>query len=287
MRVYKCDAPVKGNQDSWFVGTMGEFSEFALTVSKTTRERKRCTASCAWSGSKDYDVSADQVRSGDLSAVAPSDKWLDKFENMIPQTKAWQVRHDVLGGVPNVPAFLAGHPMNMRRRERITKESAPLCVMVTLTTSAAITADLMRKRGAILLAFVRALSATRPVELWACNSVGSYGVAGNVLIQIDTNPLDLARAAHVLTCPSVARGLGYAVAYKLMKEQLDYNWIDGWPYGNHSEFLRTCRENYGRQINPTAEALLIPAAHIDDPMVQKPDQWFRDMLTKYGGIEQD
>src|ERR1044072_4755649 len=52
-----------------------------------------------------------KVRTGDKALVAPSDKFLAAMEDQVHPRTAWRTRDDVVGGGPNVPAYLSGSPM--------------------------------------------------------------------------------------------------------------------------------------------------------------------------------
>lgn len=153
------------------------------------------------------------LRTGDLSMVPESDKHLAKLEAIAGfEARQFRTFDDVAGGVPNVPAVLANQPLFMRQRRRIESQQAPLTVYVDLVSSAGIKAEDMAKRGAAVLALVRILASKRPVNLWAgctsgLNRDGSTDLSG-IVYPIDTAPLDLARAAHILTNQSVPVAIG-------------------------------------------------------------------------------
>jgi hypothetical protein len=265
---------LKGGTDYFAVCDMAGFVELADKV--TGYKRNSCRASSEWHGNKDYATSVEQARSGDLSGVAASEALLDKLESEQFVSPVWRNRLDVVGGSPCVPAFLAGHPMAMRRRERVKTEQGPLTIIVSMTLSGGIDTDTMRKRGASLLALVRLLSANRPVELWTAVCLGGNGYGTHTLVRLDTAPLDLARAAHMLTCPSVTRGLGYGIC-QAMREG------GQWPHSNFDAYQRTARELYSNVVGATGEVLYVGAAHLDDPAVRNPVKWLKETLAQYGG----
>jgi hypothetical protein len=262
---------------------MGEFATLAETAGNAeTSRRNKCGG--AWYGNKDFATALRQMRDGDLSGVAASDKIMDAIELDAPMTQAWRVTSDVVGGVPNVPAFLAGHPLCMRRRERVTSEQAPLAIYVSLELSAGISVDVMRKRGTALLALVRRLSNVRPVELYVCCSIGNNGQAAHIIVKVDTSPLDLARAAHLLTCPSVTRGLAYTTGAHLLRKHLGSAWSGDWAFGNVKTYRDNAREIFASVAPAGSEALYITAAHSSDKSVTNPVAWLRDMIAQYGGV---
>jgi hypothetical protein len=228
-------------------------------------------------GFKTYNQTLDGIVAGDLDGVAKSDALLAKMEDVaLPTTrKAWA--DDVCGSFANVPAFVAGHPLAMRRRIRVENEAAPLAIVVDLTTSASISADKIAKRGAAILALVRALSARRPIELWVGTGLDAdnYRNAIYVFARIETAPLDLARAAHMLTCPSVPR-LGF---YALSRA---YGYGGSWPYGKGNASFKHMETIVAPAFSHVGETLCIPAIYGTDPLVNNPEGWVRRMLQEHG-----
>jgi hypothetical protein len=265
---------LKGGTDYFAVCDMAGFAELADKV--TGYQRNRTTTSNSWTGNKDYSTAVDQVRNGDLSGVAASEQLLDKLEAEQFVSPVWRNRLDVVGGSPCVPAYLAGHPMAMRRRERVMTEQGPLTIIVSMSLSAAIDVSVMRKRGASLLALVRLLSANRPVELWMAVCLGDSNHGTHTLVRLDTAPLDLARAAHMLTCPSVTRGIGYGICHGMRSG-------GNWPHGDYEGYQRTARELYSNVIGTDSEVLYVGAAHVNDPTVKEPVKWLKETLAQYGG----
>lgn len=264
---------IRGGTDYFAVADLPGFAELADGID--SNRKRRMTDD--WCGAKSHAVAVDQVRNGDLAGVAASEALLADLETEQFVSPVWRNRLDVVGGTPCVPAFLAGHPMAMRRRERVATEQGPLAIVVSLTLSAGISVSDMRKRGATLLALVRLLSTARPVELWTAVCLGGSGHGCHVLTRLDTAPLDLARAAHMLTCPSVTRGLGYGICNELRAG-------GGWPHNDYDAYQATARELYTGAIGTNSEVLYVGAAHVNDPLVRKPVEWIKETLAKFGGM---
>jgi hypothetical protein len=165
-------------------------------------------------------------------------------------------------------------------------ETAPLAIAVDLVSSAGVSSDNLKKRGALILALARALSATRPVELWVGGSASpsnkSKDGAWHVWTRIDTAPLDLARAAHLMTSPAVSRGMIYAV----ISEEGKGNGNLSWPYSNHNWSRANMRPVLSRVIG-SGDMLTIAAPHTNDELVNEPEAWFERMLKEYGGVDHD
>jgi hypothetical protein len=113
-----------------------------------------------------------KIVTGDTALVAEADKFLSQIEDQMPVSRGWRNIDDVVGAVPNVPAFLAGHPQCMRRRAHVAKDTAPLAIYMDLTSSGGISAEKVERRGVVLLALARLLVEHRPVELWVGAALG-------------------------------------------------------------------------------------------------------------------
>jgi hypothetical protein len=232
-----------------------------------------------WKGDMSGRECLDCVRNGDMNAVAASDAFLEKLEGEVFVSKGWRVTDDVVGALPNIPAFLTGNPMNMRRRVRVTSQAAPLAVFADLTSSGGISAQDMQKRGAAIFALVRLLSNIRPVELWAMTGLSREqdNGAGYVAVRIETSPLDLARAGHVMSDPGVARGFGYHI-------NNSHNGAGGgWPYNDVELQRKHGAEALARVVYPGSEVLFMPPVYLTDDAVKEPVKWIKTMLAQYGG----
>lgn len=233
----------------------------------------------AWDGTMAHNDYINGLRNGDISLVALSDQYLAKMEERGFMSKAWGVTADVVGAVPNVPAYIAGQPMNMRRRFRTRKPSGPLSIFLEATGSAG-SMDLAStmQRGAAMLALVRILSEQRPVDLWACVTYGSTNEMNALLIRLETMPLDLGRAAHMLVKLQSAAMYGHSVLAQI----LGHN-PGSWSYGTPELERRYCGEIFKRFLHPNSDILYVPAAYSRDDNISNPAKWLADMIQKYGG----
>lgn len=213
------------------------------------------------------------VALGDESRVRRTDNLLTQIEDQLPATRAWRNVDDVVGAVPNVPAFLAGHPQHMRRRERASKENAPITIFLDLTSSAVISADMVERRAVVLLALVRLLVEHRPVELWAGIAQDVGKGSGTVAWRIDTAPMDLARAAYHIASTNMARRFGYGLNTHL-------NRAGGhWPFRDPHLGARTAAERLQRIFG--GEIFHIAPLLNTDKMVSQPVAWLKETMAKY------
>jgi hypothetical protein len=223
-----------------------------------------------------------RIETGDNSLVEAADKHLAMIEDQVPMSRGWRNVDDVVGAVPNVPAFLAGHPQCMRRRQRAMRDTAPLAIFMDLTSSAGIDAEDVQKRGVVLLALTRLLVEHRPVELWVGTALGSGGwrsgaVSATVAWRIDTAPLDLARAAYHVSATAMSRGFGYQMAHVELKMP-----HGSWPFGDYSLHCRTAEERL-KHTFAGQELLYIPPIMLGDEMTKDPVGWVKRVMARYVG----
>jgi hypothetical protein len=231
---------------------------------------------------------------GDESGVEQSDALLHRMEEHIqmPSTRAlWT--DDISGAFPNIPAYIAGQPLNMRTRQRAQTESAPLAIMVDLGISAAISAQQVRNRGTAILALVRALSAHRPIELWAMDfgsaddgAASAYGFGSSrsncvcVAAKIETSPLDLSTACYALTHPAFVR----QVLFSLEEKYHDFR--GGWPFRINRALSRHEMEVLCAPMWPhVSETLALPGLHAADESMTDPESWLKRQLAEHDPLK--
>jgi hypothetical protein len=212
-----------------------------------------------------------QIVLGEDSYVARAEAIMSEIEDLVPITRAWRNVDDVVGGLPNVPAFLAGTPQNMRRRVRTMSETAPLTIFMNLATSAIIDADTVLRRGIVLLALTRLLVEHRTVELWVGTTLDDGHHSGTAAWRIDTAPLDLARAAFMIADVSMSRLFGYAMCEVLTDCHLGGG-------GQREQHAARLREATGWHEDGL---LYIPWMSVRDDMVNDPVGWIRERLAQY------
>lgn len=244
----------------------------------------------AWAGGLSKDMAGRFLREGEMARVASSDKYLSKLEDKFQfHAGRSKIADAVAGGAVNVPALLAGTPMAMRRRQRISDELAPLTIVADTASSANISAYDLEKRGAAILALVRILSALRPVTLYAGTIVGSAHAGTNkdgllgTFTRIETSPLDLARAAFLLAHPGAARAIGYGVSMHEFKG--DGSYIP-WSFGDANAARKYGPEALAR-VFPGTELLYLPSVFAKDASIKEPEKWLLENVNKFGGLENE
>jgi hypothetical protein len=100
--------------------------------------------------------------------VKRSDELLGKIEASIDvEGLAPATVPAVTGGAVNIGAFLAGHPMSMRQRRQnaVMSERGAVAIMVDTFGAATTVSAEFKRRGAAILALVRAIQMVRPIQL--------------------------------------------------------------------------------------------------------------------------
>jgi len=259
----------------------GELADYgqANALEHLVAQENRGPRGC-WSGGLSTADACRTAREGDLSAVAASDALLSKFERFAFETgrKAWL--DDVTGAIPNVPAFIAGHPLAMRRRVRQDSASAPLAIIVDVTTSSRVSARDIQRRGAAILALVRILSTRRPIELWAGTMLDADNrrSAVHTFARIETSPLDLATACFALVHPAFSRHLCYGLACL-------HGFAGGWPYGAHARHRPHMAAILAPAFTHATQTLCLPPLHAADQSCTNPEAWLEQRLAELSPVD--
>lgn len=217
---------------------------------------------------------------GDLSRVKQSEKMLKKLSEEQFLSRMWSQTSDVVGALPNVPAFIAGQPLNMRRRNRLKRPAGPLSIFLECTGSGSSMGNsvVQAGRGAALLALTQVLSEQRAVELWVCVTFGTRDELNGLICKVETTPLDLARAAWMLTSLNEMSMMGSYTMTSIIGHH-----PGSWAYGTPDLERRYSGEIFGRFLSTGSEVLYVPAMFSHDPLVSDPYGWLKNMLVKYGG----
>ena len=253
----------------------------ALPETRHTRELDR-----EWCGGMTFAEARTAIDTGDMAGVAASDRLLEQFEKDLHPSAAWRTFSVVAGGAPNVGAFLAGSPVAMRQRRRVVDAAAPLTVFVDTVSSGGISAGDLKKRGAAILALVRALSGVRPVTVYAVAAMQQHGCANSwIMVRLD-QPLDLARAAFALAHPAFARGLAYEAGPRLVGKEATGNLH--WAFTDVAKYRRVARDTFAGIVGATPEdCLFLAPPHSHDASITDGAAWVKDMLAQHGGAPRE
>jgi len=263
----------------------GEFANTALAMPDSAK-----APASSWNGDMGTADCAKTINTGDLSSVPASDKLLSEFSKLLDfGSHTFQTIDAVCGGLPNVPAYLAGSPLAMRQRVRRESAMAPMTIVVECVSSGSISGSDIHKRGIAVLALVRALAGRRPVTLWLAGSMkpaGAKTAEGEKLssvclaVPVDTAPLDLARAAHLLTHTGVSRSVAYRLAAHMTSGTHGQIY---WPNDDFGAYKANCAAAWCALLGTDpADTLVLPPVHASDDCIKRPVKWLTDQVTKYG-----
>lgn len=238
-----------------------------------------------WSVSRDM---LGMLRTGDNSLVAKSDAMLDRIE-ALEHTHVQRGGLDrcVAGSVADIPAYLAGQPVAMRRRAvRVTR--APVTLVLETTTSGGVNAGQIARRGVAALALVRKLQmAGHPVTLWlgSAMSPNNSGHSTMQAVAMDTAPLDLARACWALASADYQRKVTFQSAAGLAGQP--HTDTTGWPFeGTYwTDTPAVQAEAYAQLLGvEVSDLIMIPSTYVT--MAEHFDadagaaKWVQDMYAK-------
>jgi len=142
-----------------------------------------------------YSESKRGLANGDKVLAERAEKILASIETeSLYSDNVSQWGRSVSGAFPDVPAYLSGSPVNMRRRTP-QHGLAPLTIVVETYMSGGISDAGRERRGVAILSLVRKLQMTgHAVDLWLAHTSRPNGLTATCLVRVENRPLDLARA---------------------------------------------------------------------------------------------
>lgn len=242
-----------------------------------------------WAGA-DAAATVARAAAGNPALTSVCDRLLSKMETATDFATSRHVTvAAVAGGVPCVPAYLAGSPLSMRRRVRVLDEAAPLAVVVDMGVSASVQHPTIQRRGAAALALVRLLAAVRPVSLWVVSGqhVSRYSdraADAAFGVRLDTAPLDVARAAWLLCAPEAFRRAAFAACQTIGGDVAghDVNWLHN-DHKRHPDLLRDCLPALTGQADFLLVPSLITAGETQFDSDRAALDWVAAQLAQHGG----
>ena len=252
--------------------------EFVDTCAAETTARVRREYSSEdtrrWTGHT-WQEAHDIAKAGDIGAVPKAEEMLDKIDAEIDTsglTPRWE--DSVVGAFANVPAYLAGAPESMRNKRDSHTNKGEVNVYYSSVTSADIKKEMSYDRGITMLALVMALQRVRAVNLYYFTTLGK---AYDHVVKVQTNPMVMSEAAHVLTSTSFYRNLSYGMA-------TTKGWKGGWArwssYGNDKVIVDTLK----RTLDLADDDVVIPTMHRRNTgMMADPVKYINGHLDRYRG----
>lgn len=240
-----------------------------------------------------------QLRAGDLSKVRYAEEVMDKLNReQLLAVGAKEPHLSVVGAMTHFPSYEAGLPNCMINEapSDIRGTHTPLNIYYDRFGSIGLDTQALTNRGIACLAFVMAMANVRPINVYiiaatangqiANNSGGLYGS----IIRIETQPLDLVRAAHILTSESFTRNLTWSSASYLQAQKhglADKHW------GAYGPFVDTpaSGEPYNQSMRHAFQMgkddiFLAGASVLDELATRDPVAWVAEMLRRHANEEE-
>lgn len=227
-----------------------------------------------WYGNEHPTVCFERARRGHSGVQAEIDAEFARFHRLQQlelEVSTWTPAP--FGAYPVVGDYLAGSPECMRRVQRRDVDTTGIRVVVDTTSSAAVHAKQLFKRGLAVGAFVRALSAIRPVELFMAVTGDGRGGISAALIQLPSNPMDISICAWALGSQRLTRGFGYDFIHRAN------GFSGGWPFGQYEHHRVTDQVRSFLQME--AADIYIPPINLDDALIKNPYAWLDLQLRTY------
>lgn len=247
-----------------------------LAVADTAKSDTYDDGRLSWKGGETYQISRERCATGNADNAAKAAAILEQIEasGIIKRGTLGYIQ-DVAGEFPLVPAFVAGdHECMMRRGEtEMQTDRSPLRVYVDICVGADWSADQLISRGVHILALVQLLNERRAVELYWFSSTGTPSGAPCVpIVPIDTQPLDLSTASHVLASAGFFRNCAFAFRYAKARGKGDIPWA-------FDDMHATARVRAGLGAGP--DDLVVHGGVNYSQLKTKPLEWLTEQLQKY------
>ena len=181
----------------------------------------------------------------------------------------WEQQRDTYGSRVDVGRFLAGEPECMIRSRRRQRRGAAKVVRIVVPTtySASVGEDVVRRRGAAVVALVDVLNrAGNRLEIWSWNGITIGGNRESIATKIQdaADPVNMGRIMFALAHPGLLRRVVFGVQEN--PAVFDESWI------------RDRGEGYGMPIKGAPLDDEIPGAN-DGPTVTLPSLTYGESWT--------
>lgn len=266
------------------VGRFNSFQELVTATEKLPEKFQDRSVDPEFTGTTSFNDAIRKARSGDIELGRKAEQMINELSDQgILSLGPSALGLDVVGMVPCVPAFLSGYPESMLAQVESTSIRAPIRVFAGIGAGGGVSTDAMLNRGIAITAFVLAMAAIRPVELYAYTcAVSSYDNAhleryGIAWWPVDTRPVDLASVAFQVSHPSVHRVIGFSMADGLTEIR-----GGGRPLPCHGD--RDAIEKVSRVVfGCEPQDVVIPRVTNprNDPLIRNPTAWLKEVIQSH------
>jgi hypothetical protein len=225
--------------------------------------------------------------SGTSKYVADAQALINKMadENVFSTSRP-ELTTQMVGFLPNVPAYLSGQPETMYNITHTENESniAPLSIYVETLISAGLSHKEIIARGTAVMAFALAMNNIRPVSIYTVCISKPYKSNHNagIVCAIPTKPLDIERAAFMLCDPAFSRRLAFQAMADHAGSPNKSN-VNPWAYnGNPTTKEYEANMRLALQLEPH-DVFIYGGYSLDQLMLDNPIQWVKNMIAKHRG----
>jgi hypothetical protein len=269
---------------------MKSFHKHFETITEMEKfDREHTDGGCSSWGHATY-ATRQKFLNGDETYVAEAEAYLNRINDTLPETLRNEWHNDVFGPIVSVPDYLSNSPVPFRR-ERISESScAPVRIIVSLTSSAGISAEVLRERGIVILALLMKVQQVRPIDLTVYCELDCDGHntgMGIVSLNIESKPLSIGSALNAMANSDIARQMFYNCIGSESIIRGFKGGRGGWPEtftygGKNIEYFKSVKELF----KMTDGDLYIPPTYLTDPIVQNPLGWINENLQKLVHFEE-
>lgn len=237
----------------------------------------------SWDAGVGYAQAIQLAKKGDPLLVSKSSDQLDRLVNeyKLREEVRTSYKRSVMGTRVNVPEYLSGSPLCMRRKQASEMQVRSVSIYVSTTCAAGITADQMLKRGSTIMALLEYLQMSQvAVQLYLlAETHGATDGDFIQVIQVESSPLDLSTASFAIAHPAFARQITYAMAYAM--DRFNGQWPRSRGYGGTSDAWEKLLSS---AIGMTADDIYVPApSWYDEEIIARPEQWLDAKIRKIKG----
>lgn len=192
----------------------------------------------------------------------------------------------MVGFLPNVPAYLSGQPETMYNIVQTENESntTPISIYVETLISAGLSHSQIIARGTAIMAFALAMNNIRPTFIYTVCISRPYKSKHNsgIVCAIPARPLDVERAAFMLCDPAYSRRLAFQAMADHAGDNNGNN-VNPWAFGgNPTSEDYTTNMRLALQLEPH-DVFIHGGYSLDQLMLTNPVQWVKNMIAKHRG----
>jgi hypothetical protein len=237
-----------------------------------------------WTSGESYGQSLKLAETGDLSLVPRAKAKILKVSSQLEvEYPTWTASPH--GSYPVVPEAIIGLPTPMRQLTRQLSDVSGIKLYFSTSPSGSLSSAQIFEVGMEMLSLAMGLERIRPIELWWWEECGAQwnsdqtSKRGNnflVAIKISTQPLDIARAAYMLTSAGFVRNLLFSFEHRLR-----YRWSSFACWNNESysgaEHMEYARQMFRLKKHDT----ILPVLSAHHPLIKQPQEWLQSVINRY------